>query len=389
VRMVFDRRGNKREHQFLRAIMRSAAKLSYAEAQAAIDGHANAKTAPLLASALRPLWAAYGVLAEAREARAPLELEVPERKILLDGEGRVERVTMPLRLEAHRLIEEFMIQANVAAAETLEAKRGPVVYRVHDAPSKEKLNALREFLAGLHLKLPGSALLRACDFNRLLARAKSLPVSDLVNEVVLRAQSQAAYAADNIGHFGLNLPRYVHFTSPIRRYADLMVHRALIRTLSQGDDGMTDGDILRLPDLAQSISQTERRAMAAERETADRLVAAFLADAVGAEFDARVSGVTKSGLFVRLFETGADGFVPAASIGQEYYRHYEDRHALIGDLSGQSYALGDAVRVKLIEAIPSAGALRFEMLAGGKRWGTGEEAKGRRRWAARKRRRWR
>jgi ribonuclease R len=367
VRMVFDGQGNKKVHAFSRALMRSAAKLSYQEAQAAIDGRPSEKCRPLMKPALEPLWAAYAALAAARDRRQPLDLDLPERRIELDREGRIARIYSPERLDAHRLIEEFMIQANVAAAETLEARRSPVVYRVHDAPSKEKLDALREFLESLDLKLPGAGNLRAGDFNRVLQRAKALPVTDLVNEVVLRSQAQAVYAADNLGHFGLNLRRYAHFTSPIRRYADLLVHRSLIRALGLGEGGMAPDEAQRLPDIAQSISDMERRAMAAERETADRLVAAYLADRVGAEFEARISGVTRAGLFVRLKETGADGFVPAATIGNDYYRHHEDAHALIGDRTGESYRLGDDVTVRLAEAIPSAGALRFEMLSEGKR----------------------
>jgi ribonuclease R len=217
------------------------------------------------------------------------------------------------------------------------------------------------------LKLPGVGSLRAGDFNRVLQRAKALPVTDLVNEVVLRSQAQAVYAAENLGHFGLNLHRYAHFTSPIRRYADLLVHRSLIRALGLGEGGIAPEETQRLPDIAQAISDAERRAMAAERETTDRLVAAYLADRVGAEFEARISGVTRAGLFVRLRDTGADGFVPAATIGNDYYRHHEDAHALIGDRTGESYRLGDDVTVRLVEAIPSAGALRFEMLSQGKR----------------------
>ena len=375
-RMIFDRHGNKKRHAFLRAMMRSAAKLSYEEAQAAVDGRPSAKAEPLLERALKPLWAAYGALAAARDRREPLDLDLPERKILIDKAGRVERIVTPDRLAAHRLIEEFMIQANVAAAEALEAKRAPVIYRVHDAPSKEKLLSLRDFLEGLDLKLPGSATLRSGDFNRLLQRAKALPVVDLVNEVVLRSQSQAVYAPENIGHFGLNLQRYAHFTSPIRRYADLMVHRSLIRALGLGAGGIVDDEAGRLKDISQAISDTERRAMAAERETADRLIAGYLADRVGAEFSARISGVTRSGLFVRLSDTGADGFVPAATIGDDYFRHDEAARALIGDRTGQTYRLGDDVRVRLVEAIPMAGALRFEILSAGKRDG-GPPAKAR------------
>jgi ribonuclease R len=369
-RMIFDRHGNKKRHTFLRAMMRSAAKLSYEEAQAAIDGRPSDRAAPLLDTALKPLWAAYAALAAARDRREPLDLDLPERKILIDKSGRVERVVTPERLAAHRLIEEFMIQANVAAAEALESKRAPVIYRVHDAPSKEKLLALRDFLEGLELKLPGSTTLRSGDFNKLLQRAKALPVADLVNEVVLRSQSQAVYAAENIGHFGLNLQRYAHFTSPIRRYADLMVHRSLIRALGLGAGGLGDDEAARLPEIAQAISDTERRAMAAERETADRLIAGYLADRVGAEFSARISGVARSGLFVRLSDTGPDGFVPAATIGDDYFRHDEAARALIGDRTGETYRLGDDVRVRLVEAIPMAGALRFEILSPGKRDGS-------------------
>jgi len=377
VRIVIDAKGNKRTHSFMRAIMRSAAKLTYEDAQAAIDGRPSPACRALLESALKPLWAAYGALAVARDDRAPLLLDLPERKVVLDTNGRVSRVVVPERLEAHRLIEEFMIAANVAAAEELAAKRAPVIYRVHEPPSQEKLIALREFLSSLELKLPGSAVLRAGDFNRVLERAKTLPARELVNEVVLRSQSQAAYAVLNAGHFGLNLSRYSHFTSPIRRYADLIVHRSLIKALGLGAGGIAEEEVQGLGETAALLSDTERRAMAAERETMDRLIAHYLSERVGAAFDARICGVTRAGLFVRLSESGADGFVPAATIGEDYYRHHEDLHALIGDRSGAGYRLGDAVRVRLIEAVPSAGALRFEMLSPAARL-AGETGKSRR-----------
>jgi len=365
VRMVFDRSGEKRSHAFMRAMMRSAAKLSYQEAQAAIDGRPSEKCAPLMKPALEPLYAAYAALAKARDRRAPLDLDLPERRIEIGADGRVARVYTPERLPAHRLIEEFMIQANVAAAETLEARKTPLVYRVHEPPSKEKLKSLRDFLDTLELKLPAGNALKPGHFNQVLAHAKALPVPDLVNEVVLRSQAQATYAPENAGHFGLNLLRYAHFTSPIRRYADLIVHRALIRACRLGAGGLADSEVPRLKDIAEQISQAERRAMAAERETADRLIAAYLADRIGAEFDARISGVVKFGLFVRLKETGADGFVPASTLGREFYAHVETAHALVGQSSGLAFRLGDDVRVRLVEAIPTAGALRFEMLSDG------------------------
>ncbi|WP_244534521.1 ribonuclease R [Hyphomicrobium sp. CS1GBMeth3] len=366
VRMVFDAGGKKRRHTFQRAVMKSAAKLSYQEAQAAIDGNVSEKCAPLMQRALLPLWEAYGALSRGRDARQPLDLDLPERKILLDEEGRVARVVIPERLDAHRLIEEFMIQANVAAAETLEHAKTPLVYRIHDEPSKEKLKALRDFLDTLEIKLAVGTGIKPEAFNRILAQAKSLPVPELVNEVVLRSQAQAEYAPANIGHFGLNLAKYAHFTSPIRRYADLLVHRALIRALKLGPDGLQDNEIAELGGTASDISTAERRAMAAERETIDRLIAAHLADRIDAVFEGRIAGVTRSGVFVKLRETGADGFVPVSTLTQDFFSHVEEAHALVGNRTGETYQLGDTVTVRLVEVIPSAGAIRFEMLTPGK-----------------------
>ena len=300
------------------------------------------------------------------QQRGPLDLDLPERKILLKPDGTVDRVVTPERLDAHRLIEEFMILANVAAAETLERARTPLIYRVHDEPTLEKIEALREFLASIEITLPKAGALKPALFNRILDRVKGRDVEKLVNEVVLRSQSQAEYAAENYGHFGLNLRRYAHFTSPIRRYADLVVHRALIRALRLGTDGLPDGeDMASLGEVAARISACERRAMAAERETVDRLIAHFLADRIGATFEGHISGVTRAGLFVKLDETGADGFIPAGTVGNDYFRYHEDKHALIGDQTGETYRLGDRVTVRLVEAAPVAGALRFELLSEG------------------------
>ncbi len=366
VRMVFDKDGVKKSHRFFRGLMRSAASLSYEQAQSAIDGRPDDATGPLLETVLRPLWGAYGALTRERAKRAPLDLDLPERKILLNEEGRVRGIATPPRLDAHRLIEEFMIAANVAAAEMLEAKRTPLIYRVHDAPSKEKLASLGEFLATLNLNLPKAGTLKPAQFNRILADTRASPNAELISEVVLRSQAQAEYTPNNLGHFGLNLRRYAHFTSPIRRYADLIVHRAIVRALGLGNDGLTENEIGELQEIAQFISGTERRAMLAERETSDRLIAAFLADRIGSRFQARVSGMVRTGLFVRLKETGADGFVPASSIGHEFFYHDEVRQALIGEETGAAFQLGDSVEVRLVEAIPTAGALRFEMLSEGR-----------------------
>ena len=368
VRMIITADGRKLSHDFHRVMMRSAAKLSYQQAQRAINGDTDDTTGPLLEPVLKPLWSAYAALKTERDGRGPLDLDLPERKILLKPNGMVDRVVVPERLDAHRLIEEFMILANVAAAETLEAKKTPLVYRVHDEPSMEKIIALREFLHTLDIPLSKQGALRPNQFNTILERVAGTDNAQLVNDVVLRSQSQAEYSADNIGHFGLNLRRYAHFTSPIRRYSDLIVHRALIRALHLGDDGLPqDMTPAVLNDIAGRISACERRAMTAERETVDRLIAHFLADHVGEIFQGRVSGVIKSGLFVKLLETGADGFVPAATIGHDYYRFEEGAHQLIGAATGESFQLGDAVSVKLVEAEPYAGALRFEIVSDGQR----------------------
>jgi len=367
VRMVIGADGRKRSHTFHRIMMRSAAKLSYDQAQVAISGRPDEDTEALVEPVLKPLYAAYETCVRARTERQPLDLDLPERRILLKGDGTVDRVVVPERLEAHRLIEEFMILSNVAAAETLEKARVPLIYRVHDEPGLEKVHALREFLATLDINLAKTGSLRPEAFNRVLKMVKGRDAEPLVNEIVLRTQAQAEYAAENYGHFGLNLRRYAHFTSPIRRYADLIVHRGLIRALKFGHDGLPEAvETKDLAEIGAEISATERRAMLAERETKDRLIAHHLADRVGATFDGRISGVHRAGLFVKLHETGADGFIPARTIGDEYFRHDEKAHAMIGNRSGETYRLGDTVTVKLVEAAPVAGALRFELLSEGR-----------------------
>ena len=363
VRMVFDKSGRKSGHRFVRGLMRSAAKLSYEQAQAAIDGRPDDKTGPLLDGILRPLWAAYHVMLKGRNARSPLAIESMERKIVFNAEGEIASITPRASLEAHRLIEEMMIQANVCAAESLEAKRMPLLYRVHDTPSQEKIFSLADFLGTLGVNWNKGEPPRTDRFNKLLNETRDGPHADIVNEVVLRTQMQAHYSAENLGHFGLNLARYAHFTSPIRRYADLIVHRALIRALNLGSDGLTDEDIAKIKDTAERITFAERRAMAAERDATDRYVAAFLADKVGAEFAGRITGVTRFGLFVRLSDTGADGLVPVSSLGGEYFVHDDRSHALVGERTGARWPLGMPVEVRLREATPVTGGLVFEMLS--------------------------
>ncbi len=365
--MVFDAMGHKLSHRFTRAIMRSAAKLAYEEAQAAIDGRGNAKANALLATALKPLWAAYAALGKARDSRGPLELDLPERKIILDKAGNIDRVIVPERLDAHRLIEEFMIQANVAAAEELKKRRTPLLFRVHEEPSAEKLRTLSEFLKTVNIPFALGQVVRSKHFNRILAQAKATAHEKLVHEVVLRSQAQAQYRHENAGHFGLSLADYAHFTSPIRRYADLIVHRALISACKLGDDGLSAQDISALPETADLISAAERRSMMAERETVDRMVASHLSGKLGATFKARISGVVGAGLFVNLADTGADGFVPVSTLGRSFFVLDDVGHALVSSESGETFQLGDTVDVKLTEVAPVKGGLKFDMVSDGKR----------------------
>jgi ribonuclease R len=363
VRMTIDASGEKVRHSFHRVLMRSHAKLAYAVAQKAVDGEVTTVEPAILEAVLRPLWDAYALLKTSRNKRQPLDLDLPERKIILGADGKVATVIVPERLDAHKLIEEFMIQANVAAAETLEAKRQVLIYRAHDTPSLAKLESLRDFLRTLDISLAKSGALRPFHFNGILHQVKGTEHESLVNEVVLRSQSQAAYSPENIGHFGLNLMRYAHFTSPIRRYADLIVHRALVTALGLGEGGLGREEAMELEKVAEEISKAERRAMSAERDTVDRLIAHHLADRVGEGFDGRITGVTKAGLFVQLPAFGADGFVPISTLGNEYFNFDEVSHSLVGSRSGGGYRLGDTVEVRLAEAVPLAGSMRFEMLS--------------------------
>jgi len=364
VEIVIDAEGRKKRHHFLRGLMRSAARLTYERAQAAMDGKTDAVTALLLEPVIKPLYGAFRALLKARMARGTLELDLPERKVLIGNQGEVEKIEARERLDSHRLIEEFMIAANVAAAEALEKRRWPCMYRVHDQPDPSRVEALRDFLEGLDLRLPRGQVIRPRHFTQLLEKAKRTPYADMINSLVLRSQSQAVYSPENLGHFGLALQRYAHFTSPIRRYSDLLVHRALIGAYDFGDDGL-DREVKGFKELGDHISATERRAAAAERESVDRYTAAFLSKRIGEIFSGRISGVIRAGLFVALDETGADGIIPVSSLPNDFYDHDEGRHALVGRRWGQVYRLGDRVQVRLVAAQPLTGGITFELIEGG------------------------
>ncbi|MPY70789.1 MAG: ribonuclease R [Alphaproteobacteria bacterium] len=367
-----DAEGRKRRHVFHRAMMRSAVRLTYEAVQAARD--AGGKPADALPDGLMDaLYGAYAALHIQREQRGTVDLDLPERRAVMTEDGRIERIEARPRYDSHRLIEEFMICANVCAAETLESLRQPCMYRVHDEPAPDRLVALRRFLETLGYNLGGGQAVRPRHFAQLLKKVAGTPRAHAVNDAVLRSQAQAVYSPDNLGHFGLALRRYAHFTSPIRRYSDLLVHRALITGLKLGAGGLERNAAERFTEAGEHISGTERRAMMAERDTMDRLVAAWMEQHIGAEFSGRISGVERFGIFVRLDETGADGLLPASALGPERLRFDRARNMLSG--RGATYRLGDAIRVRLAEAAPVTGGLLFAPARDG--GGSGGQSRGR------------
>ncbi|MDC3270960.1 ribonuclease R [bacterium] len=362
VEMKLSSTGEKLSHRFVRGLMRSPASLSYEEAQAAVDGDPSERATPLVDTVLSPLFGAYAALKQAREARQPLELDLPERKIILSDSGKVASVNFSERLDAHRLIEECMVLANVAAAETLIAKQQPLLFRVHEEPSPEKLDSLRETAKSVGLVLAKGQVLQTRHLNQLLKAAAGKDEAELINLSTLRSMTQAYYSSQNMSHFGLALQNYAHFTSPIRRYADLLLHRALVSAHGWATDGLSPQDIEMLDETAKHISETERRSMLAERDTTDRYLASFMSERVGNEFSGRISGVARFGIFVKLDETAADGLVPIRSLGREYFEHDADSQTLRGTDSGTVISLGQRVVVRLAETTPTTGGILLDLL---------------------------
>ena len=363
VRMRLDANGVKLGHTFHRGLMRSAASLAYEDVQEAMDGSPNDQCGPLMEDVIRPLYAAYAALKEARERRQPLDLDLPERKIVLSEEGEVLSVRFRDRLDAHKLIEEFMVLANVAAAETLIARKSPLLFRVHEEPPPEKMESLRDTASSAGFTLAKGQVLKTAHLNQLLNAAAGTDQAELINMSTLRSMTQAYYAPQNFGHFGLALANYAHFTSPIRRYSDLVVHRSLVAAHGWGDDGLTGEQITELESVAAHISETERRSMTAERDTTDRYLAAYLSERVGQEFDGRISGVARFGAFVRLDETGADGLIPMRNLGAEYFHFDREAATLMGADTGVVIQPGQRVTVKLAEAAPVTGGLMLELIS--------------------------
>ncbi len=347
VHLWLDKKGRLKHHQFVRGIMQSVERLTYSQVQKAIDGNTDTQTAPLLDSVIKPLYGAYALLKKAREFRGTLDLEIPEKQVILDEEGHIQDIHPRPRLNSHRLIEEFMILANVAAAQQLETLRAPCIYRIHDVPSPEKIFIFRELVEGLGFSFPKSQAVTPRSFLHLLKAAHGTPHQELISQLTLRTQAQALYHPENIGHFGLSLKKYSHFTSPIRRYADIIVHRSLITALKLGNDGLhKDAD---LSAMGEQVSFTERRAAAAERAATERYVTVYLKDKVGETFEGRISGVTSFGLFVTLEYSGADGLIPMAALSDDFYYYEERKHRLIGRRHRRTFTLGDPLTVLLKE----------------------------------------
>ena len=363
--MVIDAKGQMVSWRFSRAVIKVAANIPYEDAQAAIDG---VMPHDLTEVALRPLWACWALLFKAREKREPLDLDLPERRVELDEKGRIQSVAPRERLDAHKLIEDYMIAANVAAAKALEAKKAPVMYRIHEPPSREKLVALKEYLATFEIAFALGQVITPATFNRLIDKLGEVEFRTEVMEQILRSQTQAYYGPQNSGHFGLSLGSYAHFTSPIRRYSDLIVHRSLVGAYGLNPQAestaLTKDDAERMKLIGEVISAAERRAMEAERETVDRYVAAFLAMRVGEIVATRITGVTNFGFFATVEGLGGDGLVPISTLGTEYFRFDEAHKSLIGEQTGETYRIGQHIDLRLAEANPISGALRFELPEG-------------------------
>ena len=366
VRITIDATGQIRDHRFTRGLMRSAARLTYEQVQAAVDGGPDDLTGPLLGPVLEPLFGAYRALDTARLKRGTLDLEIPERTVAFDDHGWISGFAERQRLDSHKLIEEFMIAANVAAARALIERRTGTLFRVHDAPDRAKLMALKEFLAPYGYTIALGQVIRPRMFAQVLKQAAGRPEAPAVSELILRAQAQARYEPENIGHFGLALPAYCHFTSPIRRYADLVVHRGLVRALGLGDGGLTEREEARLEETGEHVSTTERTAASAERDAMDRYVSAYLSGHVGEAFQARISSVTRFGLFVSVEPSGADGLIPISTLPDDFYDHDERAHALVGRRWGRIYRLGARLEVVLVEADPITGSSLFKLARGQK-----------------------
>ncbi|MGB5722889.1 MAG: RNB domain-containing ribonuclease, partial [Parasphingorhabdus sp.] len=370
--VTIDAKGKVIASRFTRAIVKLAGNIAYEDAQAAMDGK---QDHPLKSRALEPLWACWKLLAKARDEREPLNLDLPEKRVVLDDQGKIVEIAIRERLDAHRVVEDYMIVANVAAARMLESKKSPVIYRVHETPSREKLIALKDYLKSFDMSFAMGQVIKPSVFNNLIEQVDDELLLPLVMEQILRSQTQAYYGHTNMGHFGLSLGSYAHFTSPIRRYADLIVHRALVSACKLEQpapqnsaipefSGLSNEEAGRLELISEKISKLERRAMKAEWETIDRYISAHLANRVGEVVKCRITGVQNFGFFATVDDLGGDGLVPVRTLGAERFDYDEAKQQLTGMDSGTTYNIGQKIELRLVEANAATGSLLFELAEG-------------------------
>ncbi|MBY0281695.1 MAG: ribonuclease R [Alphaproteobacteria bacterium] len=362
VEMIISSNGKLKSHRFKRGLMRSKARLTYNQVQRAIEGDFDNTTEPLWEEVLSPLYGAYQSLLKARKSRGTLDLNIPEHQVVFHEDGSVKNIVLRTHQESHQLIEELMIAANVAAAKTLLVKNWPTLFRVHDTPDSVRVDNLKMFLKSFKIEIPKTKTFNPLHFNQILKATTGSPHMRFIHDLVLRSQSQAKYAPTNIGHFGLSLAHYCHFTSPIRRYADLVVHRSLIASLGLGDDGQEPLPLEVLEMIGDHISSTERLASSAEREVMDRFHAAYLENQVGKDFHATIVGVSTAGIFVGLSETGAQGFIAKSHLPGDYFIFDEHQHRYIGSRTKTVYQLGQPINVILTSSDPVTCSITFSLI---------------------------
>ncbi len=362
--MKIDKDGNLKSYDFKRAVMKSVARLTYREVQNAIDGKFNNNTVGIFKTVIQPLYEAYFALDKARKKRGALEIEPHEITVKVDKDGNVKSVEKTEDFISCKIIEEFMIAANVAAARALKKTKLPVMYRVHEKPLEEKLKELEPLLFDLHMKLPDYPALKPEHLNKIMESCRSKEYGAGISDLILRLQCQAKYSPYNIGHFGLALKDYVHFTSPIRRYSDLLVHRALIKAYKMPENGaLDDGATEKLfEEIGEHLCVTERRAVNAERDMVSRFLSSYLEPSVGGDFDVKISGLTTAGIFVQIENLGAEGLIPMRSLPDDNYALEAGGCRLRGEINDRCFVFGEGVKARLLEASPITGGLIFKFV---------------------------
>lgn len=360
--MNIDLNGNILNYNFKRAVIKSAARLNYKEVQNAIDGNFNNNTLHIFKNVIQPIYEAYFAFDKAKKARGALELESDEIKIKIDKNGMVAKVEKYEIYTSNKIIEEFMVAANVCAAKALYGKNIPIMYRIHEKPLEEKLVDMKPLLQELGINLPDAPAIKPEHFNKVLELCAKKGYSDGISNLILRLQSQAKYSPSNIGHFGLALEDYAHFTSPIRRYSDILVHRALINAYNLPDGGGLEKEATEksFKEAGEHISQTERKAVNAERELVSRFLALYLEPSIGQDFEVKVSGVSTAGLFVKIESIGAEGLIPMRTMPDDYYDVEASNTMLVG--RERSFAMGEKLMAKLVETSPVSGGMIFKYI---------------------------